>query len=166
LTSLLWVYKVFRRKDLPVQKTALVAFSLFAALSLVRADTLISPASEVTTTFPLDGDFQVPVSIYDVPASFMEVDFDVSWDSSILQLDGVEPGTFLSNSFFEPGTINNTAGTDTRVQHAVSPFGHGASGSGTLAVLFFRPIAVGDSDVTLSNVHLYLPIRSQQHRAR
>ena len=84
----------------------------------------------------------------------------LNYDSGILQLQGIQEGTFLSNSqqyqtfWLSPdtstsGVIRNIVGT--RIG------GMGASGSGILGTITFRAIANGQTSVTLSNVKLADP---------
>ena len=57
-----------------------------------------------------------------------------------------------ASSWFNPGTINNTAGTVTNVVEVITTPGQSVSQNGTFATISFNATAAGTSALTLSNV--------------
>ena len=133
---------------------ALGAISLFVAPSL-KAD-LITAGS---ATVQAGAVFTVPVTI-SAATDVFDFQFDVAFNTAILQLQSVTEGPFLmtagSTTFF-PGFIDNTAGNVTFIADALNGPGPGAAGSGTLAFLNFEAAALGTSALTLSDVILQDP---------
>ena len=78
--------------------------------------------------------------------------FDLSFDPSLLTANGVTEGNLFGGStFFMAGTINNTAGTIVGV--ADLPIGGSVSSPGTVATISFTAkTATGTSPLNLSNV--------------
>jgi len=95
----------------------------------------------------LDSDFTANVNISEV-VDFDACDYDVSFDASVLRLDGVTAGVIGSATI--PVDIYNeiSPGTYRVVQNV--PGLAGVSGSGYLAVLHFHVVGTGSSAISLS----------------
>ena len=82
---------------------------------------------------------------------------DISFDSSLLTADSVAEGNLLTqggaSTYFNAGTINNTAGTITGIAGAITTPGATASAEGVFAtVTFTAGVTNGASDIDLSSV--------------
>jgi len=85
------------------------------------------------------------------------VQFDLHFDPAIVTVSKIEEGDLLSqngaSTYFNPGTIDNTAGTITGVAGAITTPGEMASRNGTFAVLHLKAGNIaGESPLNLSNV--------------
>ncbi len=129
-------------------------FILFAATAAAMTGAIpVQPASVTTTPGQL---ITVDVQVGTV-SDLYAGQFDLSFDPSIVTAVAVTQGDFLStggSTFFIPGSIDNTAGTitfnaDTRETEIA-----GVSGSGLLAQVQFKAVALGASAVTIANVYL------------
>jgi hypothetical protein len=83
--------------------------------------------------------------------------FDLSFDPSLVTADGVEEGDLLrqggASTFFSSGNIDNQAGTITGVFGAITSPGETVSSEGTFATITLTAKAQGDSwPLGLSNV--------------
>ena len=80
---------------------------------------------------------------------------DITFDPNALEAVEVSEGTFLKTegvgTFFLRGTIDNTAGKITQISAA--RLSGGVNGTGTLLLVTFTAKAVGETRVTLSNLH-------------
>ena len=80
--------------------------------------------------------------------------FDIAFDPRALEAVEVSEGDFLKGeggtTFFQKGTINNTAGKITKLS-AARIAATGAVGTGTLLSVTFKAKAVGDTQLTLQN---------------
>ena len=80
---------------------------------------------------------------------------DITFDPNALEAVEVSEGDFLKTegvgTFFLRGTIDNTAGKITQISAA--RLSGGVNGTGTLLLVTFRAKAVGETRVTLSNLH-------------
>jgi general secretion pathway protein D len=130
-----------------------IVAGLFLCVPLLTAEPLITAVSAMVRP----GDvFTVPVTITGASDVFA-FQFDLAFDPAILELQSISEGGFLPTAgatIFAPGTIDNTAGTATATADTLSGAVPGASGSGTLADFTFRALALGTSDLALSNVIL------------
>lgn len=97
----------------------------------------------------------VNVTVADV-VNLAGIQFDLNYDSSLLNFSSVDPGPFLSSDggsiffFFTnqtPGFLDNYA-----VSRTVTG---GIDGAGVVATLRFRGLAEGTSPITLSNTFLF-----------
>ena len=83
--------------------------------------------------------------------------FDLTFDPDVLEAVEVREGNFLKRSggttFFQRGTIENTAGKITGVSSALISKG-GITGTGTLLSVVFSAKAEGNSELTLRNFQL------------
>jgi|ERR1017187_659961 general secretion pathway protein D len=131
--------------------SALYAGLLLLTPPLLKADLIAVGFTSVS----VGTSFDLPVTISGT-SDLYAFQFDVSYDPSILQLNSILEGSFLSSAgptFFIPGTIDNTLGIATFTADAL--FGAtGAAGTGTLATLDFQAVAGGVSALDLSNVIL------------
>jgi hypothetical protein len=83
--------------------------------------------------------------------------FDLSFDPSLVTVDSVEEGNLLSQDgasiYFEAGTVDNVAGTISGVYGAIISPGQTVSGAGTFATITLTAGAEGGvCPLTLSNV--------------
>ena len=80
---------------------------------------------------------------------------DITFDPNTLEAVEVSEGDFLKTegvgTFFLRGTIDNTAGKITQISAA--RLSGGVNGTGTLLLVTFTTKAVGETRVTLSNLH-------------
>jgi hypothetical protein len=81
--------------------------------------------------------------------------FSLSYDPALLQLASITEGAFLAAggpTFFDGGTVNNTAGTVSFLFDSLIGAIPGVSGSGLLASMQFTTVAAGASALTFSDV--------------
>ena len=81
--------------------------------------------------------------------------FDLSFNSSVLQLSSSSEGSFLSSggaTFGTSGSIDNSAGTLSNATYTLLSAVAGTSGSGTLVHLNFTALAAGSTTFTFSNL--------------
>lgn len=124
-----------------------------------------SPAVTATTvsiqppssTHSVGDSFSLGINISDV-TDLYAFQFDIGFSPSILEVTGINEGTFLSGSGttnYIPGIIDNTAGTVTFIADTLQDIIPGVTGSGTLATIDFNALDIGrTSMVSLSNVVL------------
>jgi len=136
-------------KQMKTLQTTLLAISFFGVAPAL-ADTLsVSPATfaaSVGQAFTLDIVVSSAVDLY-------AYQFDIGFDSSILQATSITEGSFLSTAgatFFIPGTIDNVGGTIAATAGSLTG-ASGANGSGTLVTIGFRAIGAGTSAVNVFN---------------
>ncbi len=114
---------------------------------------MVSPPSQEVTC----GDsFSVNVTV-DPKVAIAGVQFDLSFDSSLITAVSVEEGNLLNqngaSTYFSPGTIDNGAGTITGVAGTITASGETVSSPGTFAVINFTAKDIqGTSTLDLSNV--------------
>lgn len=102
--------------------------------------------------------FTIPLSITGA-VELMSWQFDLSFDSTIVQATSVTEGPFLSSSgtkmtLFAPGVIDNGTGLISLVTDSYVDLPPGPSGAGVLANIEFQALAPGLSPLTLSNAFL------------
>lgn len=112
----------------------------------------VSTPSEVDTS----QQFAVNISIAPVTA-IAGVQFNLSFDQSLLMADSVTEGNLLSqggaSTYFNPGTINNTNGTINGVIGAITSTGQTISMAGTFATIYLTAkTTTGTCPLTLSGV--------------
>jgi hypothetical protein len=106
--------------------------------------------------------FTIPVSITDTDADATGLfawQFDLAFKPSIVRALAVTEGPFMSSfgtTSFTPGVIDNGSGLISLVADFYVDLPPDPSGSGVLANIQFRALAVGVSPLTLSNVFLNL----------
>lgn len=129
-------------------RKVLIFLASLAVLSVARAApmSLSGPASVAQgTTFTVGIDIGLVSDLY-------AFQIDVSFLSSVLQLQGIGEGDFFqTGGGFIPGVIDNAAGSITFIANAVLGPGPGVSGQGRLVELIFETIAPGDAVLSLSN---------------
>ena len=109
------------------------------------------------TTVSTNHTFTLNVTLDPAPEHVIAgVQFDLSFNSTLLQAEGVDAGTFLSGpcsaSFFREGTIDNEAGTITAVVDVVTDPGCVVSTVGTVATVTFKArLTTGTSQLRLTN---------------
>ena len=136
---------------------ALVILSAVIALSPlhVLADAVVSIQPPVSAP-GVGSFFDISVNI-DSVTDLYAFQFDISFDPAILSAINVTEGSFLpggGSTFFDPGSIDNTAGSISFTADTLLSAVPGVDGSGILADLQFQALAVGTSPVGLSNVIL------------
>src|ERR1022692_186149 len=125
---------------------------IFSASPLLKADVI----SIGSTNVPVGTTFDLSV-MTSGSSDLYALQFDLSYDPSILQLNSIMEGAFLPSAgqtFFIPGTLDNTLGTATFTADTLIGAIPGAAGAGSLAVFDFEAVAGGVSTLTLSNIIL------------
>ncbi len=118
-------------------------------------DSILSIEPGASTATP-GASFSVNIDLAGV-TDLYAYQFDLVFDPAIVSALSITEGSFLpggGETFFIPGTIDNTAGTLTFTADTLLSAVSGASGSGTLATVNFLAVAPGSSSITLSNVML------------
>jgi general secretion pathway protein D len=83
--------------------------------------------------------------------------FDLAYDPTLLQANGVTEGSFLSGfgaTLFGPGVIDATSGTISLVTDAWVDIGAAPSGSGELASISFTALRPGTGRIDIRNAFL------------
>jgi hypothetical protein len=130
-----------------------LVLGLSSGIAVAQTGVSVSPATQnVSQGAPFTIDITVNP---DTP--ILGVQFDMSFDPSLVEANSVTEGNLLNQdgapTFFDPGTIDNTAGTITGVAGAIIGGGAAVSGSGTFATISFTAkMADGTSPLDLSNV--------------
>ena len=133
--------------------TLLAAGLCLSGTALAQTTTVsISPASQ---TVPQGQTFTVDVYINPAVA-IAGATFNLAFNASLLTANSVTQGNLFAGfvTFFNPGTINNTAGTITNIFSAITQSGGGSvTTPGVLATISFTAkTALGTSPLTLSSV--------------
>lgn len=134
-----------------------------SAVIMFVSPTLISAAetTSITALAPdesISGGEQFIISVVVEPnQAIAGVQFDLSFDPSLVTVNGVEEGNLLkqdgANTFFNPGTIDNATGTVSGVTGVITSPGQTVSTPGTLAIITLTAGTTGDTcPLTLSNV--------------
>jgi hypothetical protein len=113
----------------------------------------IVPASQAV---PPGQSLALDVNIVNVTDLF-SFQFDLAFTPGVLSATSITEGRFLPSggaTVFIPGTIDNVGSTITFTADSLIGPPPGVSGSGTLATVDFRALALGTSLVTLTNVIL------------
>lgn len=146
------IYSLFNRLATFVALFMIVVWPLNSSATLI-ANVGIDPLNQVVNV----GDsFSVDVYIENVSDLFA-YQFDITFDSSIIEAQNITEGAFLSNvgsTFFLPGSIDNVGGTVNFNANTLIGFIPGVSGDGLLAHLDFLAIGAGNGSISLSNVVL------------
>lgn len=124
---------------------ALLALSSWAAPALA-ADTQLSVVA-VPTPAVAGSTVDVNVLIANV-SDLYAYSFSLAFDASLLQISSVTEGSFLATggtTFFDGGSIDNTAGTLTFAFDTLIGAIPGVSGSGTLVTIHMNAIGTGTS---------------------
>jgi len=110
---------------------------------------LISPASQ---TVSVGKTFTVDINVDQIPDLF-DYEFGLRFDPAVLAAHSVTEGALFANtgdSFYSPGTIDNTAGTILATADTLIGNVPGVSGPGTLAIVQFTAIAAGMTSIDFS----------------
>jgi len=113
----------------------------------------INPGSSsvnVGDTFTLDVNISNVTDLYGFQ-------FDLNLGPGVVSAVSITEGAFLAGggeTFFIPGTIDNTVGTIASTANALLGPGPGVDGGGTLAILTLTGLSPGASSIDLSNVFL------------
>ena len=128
----------------------LMSILLLAGTGGVFGDSIfISPASQ--NVYPGQS-FTVGIDIDNIPDVF-NYQFSLAFDPHVLAAQSVTEGALFANtgdSFFSPGTIDNSAGDITLVFDTLLSSAVGVAGPGTLATLQSEALAVGTSSINFS----------------
>ena len=121
---------------------------------MASAEILISVSPSAQNV--ADGEaFMINVTI-DPNTSIAGVQFDLRFNASLISADHVTEGDLLkqgANTYFSPGTIDNTTGMITGVAGAITTPGATVSSSGVLATIRMTAKTVrGTSSLNLSDV--------------
>ena len=128
-------------------------FSVMPSHTEAAAILSVSPASSDAEE---GQSFVIEVTIDDV-TDLYAFQFDVAFDSSVLQADDILEGAFLGTggaTFFIPGSIDNALGVITFTANSLLGPDPGVTGNGTLATLVFTALSAGTSGIDISNVIL------------
>ena len=118
-------------------------------IPLVNSTTVyVNPSSLVSS---IESSFTVNINI-DPAEAVSGAQFDLSFDSSLLTVDSIAEGDLFSgyDTFFNPGTLDNTNGNITGVFNVIITQGGSVSSQGTLAIIHFT--AQGDDGVSPLNL--------------
>ena len=135
-----------------MKAAVLVSMSLLlAGASAACADTTLSVVPK-TTNISVGQMFAVDINVGSV-ADLYDYQFSLAFDPTLLQADSVTEGALFAgtgNSFFLPGTIDNSSGAITLNYDTLFGPGPGVTGPGTIAVAEFTALANGSSSIDLS----------------
>jgi hypothetical protein len=126
---------------------------LSSGIALAQTGVSVSPA---TQTISKGDPFTVDITISpDTP--IVGAQFDLSFDTSLASANGVTEGNLLkqdgASTFFQPGTVDNAAGTITGVAGAIIGKGAPVSSPDVFATIsFIAKTTAGTSPLDLSNV--------------
>ncbi len=130
---------------------------LLAGTSLAFADLELSivPASQNVSPGQT---FRVDIDVNSVPDLY-DYQFSLAFNPLVLAADKVTEGALFANtgnSFFSPGTIDNSGGTIQLVADTLFSAGPGVAGPGTLAVVQFTAVGAGTSSLDFVPADLIL----------
>ena len=123
--------------------SALLALSAWAAPALAADVSIVALPDPAQTGNAVD--LQVLISGV---ADLYGYNFSLSFDASLLQVSSVTEGAFLATggtTFFDGGTIDNSAGTISFAFDTLVGAVPGVSGSGTLVTIHMNAIGTGTS---------------------
>ena len=131
-------------------------FLFFILSATANAQTTVVSVSPATQNVPKGGAFTVDITI-NPGVSIAGAQFDLSFNYSLVSVINITEGNLLkqggANTYFSPGTIDNTAGTITGVAGAITTPGQMVSSSGVFARIQMTAKSVdGTSSLDLSNV--------------
>jgi hypothetical protein len=131
-------------------------FRLFGVVLLLGLSNSVLAASlsfEPSITTTPGGDFSINLVGQEL-SDIYAYQFSISYNPEILKAIGVTEGSFLStggNTFFIPGTIDNTTGVISFTGNTLIGNIPGVNGSGALATLKFEGILPGISTLFLKD---------------
>lgn len=137
-------------------RVALPAFMLVLMLSagsVLATEVYIDPSSMDITT---NDEFSISVSVSDVQDLY-GFQFDIGFDSSILDFVGIEQGPMLSSDGEQTYWSSPDTSTPGLLDNAISTrlgMISGIDGDGVLARVTFRPLRSGTAHIDLSDVVL------------
>lgn len=150
-----------------MRRVTVTAFFLFACLcslpQSVSAATITFGSAVITSPNP----FNVNIQIQNVTGLYSFV-FDLVYDPAVVELVDVQEGAFLTDTTIPPTTPPNLTlfnflpglpGT-VSIFNTLIAAPAGATGSGSLALATFRPLANGDAGLGFSNLDFtgYIPL--------
>ncbi len=144
------------------RQTLAICGAVVAVLSLASLTAYAGPVTAVISVQPsnkmvgLNQAFSLDIDIANV-TDLYAYQFNLSFDSTILSANSVTESSFLSgggSTFFNGGTIDNSAGTISFIFDTLLGPVPGVSGSGPLVNVSFASLASGTSPITISNVSL------------
>lgn len=144
---------MIRKRLLAVLRWALVIIPLSAFASPIPVVSL-SPASPFSVM--AGNTLAVTVSIGSA-TDLSAYQFDISFDPTVLQATGVTEGPFLTSggsSFFDPGVIDNGAGSINDILNTLIGITPGVSGSGNLFSISFDVLASASTSIALTEATL------------
>ncbi|HWB95568.1 MAG TPA: cohesin domain-containing protein [Bryobacteraceae bacterium] len=133
----------------------LLSLLLLAGTTYAFSDTIsVSPAS---SDVMVGQAFTVDIDIDDISDLFA-YQFTLTFDPAVLAADSIVEGDLFAgtgNSFFLPGTIDNSAGSIAFTADTLLS-GPGVDGPGTLAIATFTAIGTGTSSFDFPDSDLFL----------
>jgi hypothetical protein len=141
------------RGEIAMKSACLVFTAVLLAAGRVDAAPIV--AAPALTVGPGDS-FVVSITI-EGATDLTSWQFDLTFDSNILQATSVHEGPFLASfgtTLFVPGTIDNFSGRIDLTAASYVDLPPNPSGDGVLAQIGFTAIALGTSPLTLGNVFL------------
>lgn len=139
---------------LPSPLRSALALCAVAALPLAAQAQATLSAVPASGTVAVGSPLSVAIDIGNV-TDLYAYQFTLSFNAAVLQATGVVNGSFLDGAgttFFDAGSIDNTAGTVSFVVGSLIGPIAGATGSGPLASVSFNVTGFGSSTLTLSDV--------------
>lgn len=132
-----------------MKHSILLSLLLLAGTSGAFADSIfVSPASQAVSTGQT---FTVDINVDSIPDLY-DYQFSLSFDPRVLAAQSIAEGSLFANtgnSFFSPGTIDNSSGSITQTYDTL--FGvNGVAGPGMLAAVTFTAIGRGTSSIDFS----------------
>lgn len=137
-----------------ILSATIVVASLFLLVpNCAFADSILSVSSPASVS--PDDMFVVDVNISGA-SDLYAFQLDLAFDPTLLEATSVSEGTFLNggvpgNTFFIPGTIDNTGGTVSLNADSLLGPPPGVDGDGTLLVFDFTALSPGTSALTIEN---------------
>lgn len=128
----------------------LLSCLLLAGTGAAFSDSIfVSPTSQSVSA---GQSFTVGIDIDNIPDVF-DYQFSLAFNPHVLAAQSVTEGALFANtndSFFSPGTIDNSAGTIRLVLDTLLGSTVGVAGPGTLATVQFTALTVGTSSIDFS----------------
>ncbi len=124
---------------------------LLAGTSVAFADPIVSAVPE-TQNIAVGNTFTVDIDVNNV-ADLYDYQFSLVFDPAYLQADSITEGALFANtgdSFFSPGTIDNSSGTVALTYDTLFSPGPGVAGPGTIATAQFTALSNGTSSIGIS----------------
>lgn len=134
-----------------MRKTVVASFVAMAS-TCVGGSIYVAPQ---TSTVQQGGAVSLSVNVSGI-ADLFAFQFSLRFDPAILQALSVSEGSLFSGVgfSFNPGTIDNNAGTVTFIADSLSGLGVGLAADGALATVTLRTVGGGTSAIALADVVL------------